>query len=100
MSTTPLRPRERDTLIQSLRAGVTPLLGAKHIQVGRDREIAAMEQSLDSVASGGSAFKLVIGEYGSGKTFFMNVVRGIAMERQLVVAHADLTFMNPSRRPG
>lgn len=95
MSHPPLRPRERDTLIQSLRAGVTPLLGAKHIQVGRDREIAAMEQSLDSVASGGSAFKLVIGEYGSGKTFFMNVVRGIAMERQLVVAHADL---NPSRR--
>ncbi len=95
MSLPPLRPRERDTLIQSLRAGVTPLLGAKYIQVGRDREIAAMEQSLDSVANGGSAFKLVIGEYGSGKTFFMNVVRGIAMERQLVVAHADL---NPSRR--
>jgi hypothetical protein len=37
----------------------------------------------------------VIGEYGSGKTFFMNLVRGSAMERQLVVAHADL---NPSRR--
>jgi hypothetical protein len=31
-----LRPRERDALIQALRAGVTPLLGARHIQVGRD----------------------------------------------------------------
>lgn len=38
---------------------------------------------------------MVIGEYGSGKTFFMNLVRGAAMERQLVIAHADL---NPSRR--
>ncbi len=95
MNTPDLRPRERDALIQSLRAGVTPLLGAKHIQVGRDAEMAAMETSLDRIASGGSVFKLVVGEYGAGKTFFMNVVRGSAMERQLVVAHADL---NPSRR--
>lgn len=89
------RPRERDALIQSLRAGVTPLLGARYIQVGRDAEIAALENNLDRIADGGSAFRLVIGEYGSGKTFFMNLVRGAAMERQLVVAHADL---NPSRR--
>ena len=91
----PLRPRERDALVQSLRAGVTPLLGARHIQVGRDAEIAALEKNLDHIADGGSAFRLVIGEYGSGKTFFMNLVRGAAMDRQLVVAHADL---NPSRR--
>ena len=90
-----LRPRERDALIQSLRAGVTPLLGSRHIQVGRDAEIAALEKNLDRIAEGGSVFRLVIGEYGSGKTFFMNLVRGAAMERQLVVAHADL---NPSRR--
>lgn len=95
MQTPPLRPRERDALIQSLRAGVTPLLGARHIQVGRDAEISALEKNLDHIADGGSAFRLVIGEYGSGKTFFMNLVRGAAMERQLVVAHADL---NPSRR--
>ncbi len=95
MTTPPLRPRVRDALIQSLRAGVTPLLGARHIQVGRDGEIAAVEQNLDHIADGGSAFRLVIGEYGSGKTFFMNLVRGAALERQLVVAHADL---NPSRR--
>ena len=95
MQISPLRPRERDALIQSLRAGVTPLLGARHIQVGRDAELAALEKNLDHIAEGGSAFRLVIGEYGSGKTFFMNLVRGAAMERQLVIAHADL---NPSRR--
>jgi hypothetical protein len=95
MSSPALRPREREALISSLRAGVTPLLGAQHIQVGRDAEIAALKTNLDHIADGGSAFRLVIGEYGSGKTFFMNLVRGVAMERQLVVAHADL---NPSRR--
>lgn len=95
MQLSALRPRERDALIQSLRAGVTPLLGARHIQVGRDAEIAALEKNLDHIADGGSAFRLVIGEYGSGKTFFMNLVRGEALDRQLLVAHADL---NPSRR--
>lgn len=95
MQTLVLRPREREALIQSLRAGVTPLLGARHIQVGRDAEIVALEKNLDHIADGGSAFRMVIGEYGSGKTFFMNLVRGAAMDRQLVVAHADL---NPSRR--
>ena len=95
MQISTLRPRERDALIQSLRAGVTPLLGARHIQVGRDAEIAALEKNLDRIADGGSAFRLVVGEYGSGKTFFMNLVRGAAIDRQLVVAHADL---NPSRR--
>jgi hypothetical protein len=90
-----LRPRERNALIQSLRAGVTPRLGARHIQVGRDAEIAALDKDLERIADGGSAFRLVIGEYGSGKTFFLNLLRGEAMERQLVVAHADL---NPGRR--
>ena len=90
-----LRPRERDALIQSLRAGVTPLLGSRHIQVGRDAEIVALGKNLDHIAEGGTAFRLVTGNYGSGKTFFMNLVRGAALERQLVVVHADL---NPSRR--
>lgn len=95
MNSTVLRPRDRDALIQSLRAGVTPRMGTKHIQVGRDAEIAALDKDLDRIAEGGAAFRLVIGEYGSGKTFFLNLVRGEAMARQLVVAHADL---NPGRR--
>lgn len=95
MTTPSLRPRERDSLIKSLRAGVTPRLGTRHIQVGRDAEIAALDQDMARIADGGAAFRLVIGEYGSGKTFFLNLVRGEAMDRQLVVAHADL---NPGRR--
>jgi len=90
-----LRPRERDSLIQALRAGVTPRVGARHIQVGRDAELVALDKDLDRIADGGSAFRLVIGDYGSGKTFFLNLVRSEAMDRQLVVANADL---NPGRR--
>lgn len=39
MNPSALRPRDRDALIQSLRAGVTPRMGTKHIQVGRDAEL-------------------------------------------------------------
>jgi hypothetical protein len=95
MNLPPLRARERDALIKSLRAGVTPRLGARHIQVGRDAEIGALDKDLERIADGGSVFRLLIGEYGSGKTFFLNLVRGAALDRQLVVAHADL---NPGRR--
>lgn len=91
----PIRPRERDAVIQSLRAGVVPRTGQHLIQVGRNQEIATMIKDIERVADGGSAFRLIIGEYGAGKTFFLNVVRSVAMEKKLVVVTADL---NPDRR--
>jgi hypothetical protein len=93
--TSPIRPKDRDTIIQSLRAGVVPRTGQHLVQVGRIHEIGALVSDIDRVADGGSAFRLVIGEYGAGKTFFLNLVRAVAMEKKLVVANADL---NPDRR--
>jgi hypothetical protein len=90
-----IRPRDRDTLIQALRAGVVPRVGQHLIQVGRGNEIDALVRDLGTIADGGTAFRLVIGEYGSGKTFFLNLVRAIALEKKLVATTADLT---PDRR--
>lgn len=90
-----IRPKDRDAVIQSLRAGVVPRTGQHLIQVGRVKEIETLVNDIDRVADGGSAFRIVVGEYGAGKTFFLNVVRAVALERKLVVASADL---NPDRR--
>ena len=90
-----IRPRERDAIIQSLRAGVTPRSGLQHIQVGRVREVEALIKDIDCIADGGSSFRLVIGEFGSGKTFFLQLIRSIALEKGLVTIHADLS---PDRR--
>lgn len=90
-----LRPRERDAIIQSLRAGVTPRTGLQHIQVGRVREIEALLKDIERIADGGSAFRLIIGEFGSGKSFFLQLIRTIALEKGLVTIHADLS---PDRR--
>lgn len=92
---TAIRPKDRDVVIQSLRAGVVPRSGQHLIQVGRTREIETLIGDIDRVADGGSTFRLVIGEYGAGKTFFLNLVRAVALEKKLVVATADL---NPDRR--
>jgi hypothetical protein len=93
--TTPIRPKDRDAVIQSLRAGVVPRRGQHLIQVGRVREIETLIGDLDRIADGGSAFRVVIGEYGAGKTFFLNLVRAMALEKKAVVCSADL---NPDRR--
>lgn len=90
-----IRAKERDAIIQSLKSGVTPKVGIQHIQVGRVNELKAMIQDIERITDGGSAFRLIIGEYGSGKTFFLSVVRAIALERKLVTVNADLS---PDRR--
>lgn len=90
-----IKSKDRDAVIQSLRAGVVPRVGQHLIQVGRAKEIEALIQNIDRIADGGSTFKVVIGEYGAGKTFFLNLIRAIGMEKKLVTMHADL---NPDRR--
>jgi hypothetical protein len=90
-----IKSRDRDTILNALRAGVVPRIGLQHIQVGRQREIEAMVKDIDRVADGGAAMRFVIGEYGAGKTFFLFLVRQIALQKKLVVAQADL---GPDRR--
>jgi hypothetical protein len=90
-----IRPKDRDALIQALRAGVVPNVGQHLIQVGRANEIESLLKDLERVAVGGTAFRLIIGEYGSGKTFFLNLIRAIGLEKKLVATSADL---NPDRR--
>lgn len=90
-----IRPKERDIIIQSLRGGVVPRLGLQHIQVGRNEELKSFVKNIETMVDGGTAFRMVIGEYGSGKSFFLSLVRSIALEKGLVVMNADLS---PTKR--
>lgn len=91
----PIKMRDRDTILGALRAGVVPRLGLQHIQVGRQRELEALVQDIDRIAHGGASIRFVVGDYGAGKTFFLFLIRQIALQRKLVVAQADLS---PDRR--
>ena len=90
-----IRPKERETIIQSLRSGVVPRIGLQHIQVGRSEELKSFVKDVETIADGGASFRIVIGDYGSGKTFFLSLVRNIALEKGLVTMNADLS---PSKR--
>jgi len=88
--------RVTSAIIQSLGAGVVPRVGLEHIAVGRKSEITVLLNDLDSVvAEGGASFRLILGRYGSGKTFLNQLTRNYALQRDFVVADADLS---PTRR--
>jgi hypothetical protein len=57
--------------------------------------VKALMRDVDRIEDGGSAVRFIIGEYGSGKTFLLQLVRSAALEKGLVTMHADLA---PDRR--
>jgi len=84
-----------NNLLASLTAGVVPRSGAPYIAIGRREEIGSLLDNLDTVAEGGAACRFIIGRYGSGKSFLIQLVRGYALDRGFICADADLS---PERR--
>ena len=84
-----------NTLLTSLTAGVVPRVGAPYIAIGRREEIDSLLDNLDEVKEGGAACRFLIGRYGSGKSFLIQLIRGYALERGFICADADLS---PERR--
>lgn len=79
------------TLLSSLSGGVVPRVGAPYIAIGRNDEIEALTNSLDRVADGEGSTKFIIGRYGSGKSFLIQLSRGYALDRGFVTADCDLS---------
>ena len=83
------------TLLHSAGSGVVPRFGLEYIAIGRKEEINAIAQDLHFIEEGGSAFRFVIGRYGSGKSFLLQLIRNHCLERGFITADADLS---PERR--
>lgn len=83
------------TVIGSLRAGVVPRVGLEYIAVGRRDEIKALLDDAAIIQDGGASFRFIVGRYGSGKSFMLQIIRNYVMDRGFIVADADLS---PERR--
>ena len=83
------------TLLTSISAGVVPRTGAPYIAIGRTEEISALLSDLENVAEGAATMRFIIGKYGSGKSFLLQLIRTSAVEKGFVCADADLS---PERR--
>lgn len=87
MSLSPVRRRE---ILTALRQGSVPSGNLDVLAVGIDRFAPTVDDELDAVIGGGSVFKAVRGEYGSGKTFFARWVQQRAMRKGLAVAEVQV----------
>jgi hypothetical protein len=65
-----ISPQRRQEIIDALRRGTVPRNSLDAFAVGLGGFEAALDEELRKVASVGSVFKAVRGEYGCGKTFF------------------------------
>ncbi|MEU7759091.1 BREX system ATP-binding protein BrxD [Micromonospora aurantiaca (nom. illeg.)] len=84
----PVRRRE---VIDALRRGAVPSAGLDLFAVGLDRFVGAVGEDLETVAAGGSVFKAIRGEYGSGKTFFTRWIAERAKRANLATAEVQIS---------
>ncbi len=87
--------RIASAVINSLKGGVVPRVGLPYIAVGRETEINALLHDVDIISDGGASFRFIVGKFGSGKSFLLQTVRNYVMDKNFVVADADLS---PERR--
>ena len=83
--------RIENSIINALQGGVVPRVGLGYIAVGREQEIKALLKDIEIIQEGGSTFRFLTGDYGSGKTFLLQTIKEHVMAKGFVVADADLS---------
>jgi hypothetical protein len=86
-----LRPKEAASIVNALAGGVVPHIGLQHITVGRAYETKAIVESLNNVSSGNSEIRFWIGNFGSGKSFMLQLIEALAIKTNFVVSTVDFT---------
>ncbi|MCK6576728.1 MAG: ATP-binding protein [Anaerolineae bacterium] len=81
-------------IIETLGQSGTPSSkGVSYYNVGNESLLAAIDSHYlgSYLADGGAVFKLVVGDYGSGKSHFLYCVRDRAWQRNFAVSKVDLS---------
>jgi P-loop Domain of unknown function (DUF2791) len=87
-------PRLARQIIEVLGQSGTPLSkGVSYYNVGNESLLSAIDSHYlgSYLADGGAVFKLVVGDYGSGKSHFLYCVRDRAWERNFAVSRVELS---------
>ncbi len=73
--------------------GIPPEYGFQFFSAGLDTYLSVIKDEYLStfIKQGGSAFKMVVGVYGGGKTHFLYSIRDIAWEQNFVVSYVSLS---------
>jgi P-loop Domain of unknown function (DUF2791) len=87
-------PRLARQIIETLGQSGTPMpRGVSYYNVGNESLLNAIDTHYlgSYLADGGAVFKLVVGDYGSGKSHFLYCVRDRAWQRDFAVSKVDLS---------
>lgn len=73
--------------------GTPPTRGIQYFNTGNRSLLNALEEFYLSsyLQDGGAAYKMVVGDYGSGKSHFLYCLRDLAWEHNFAVAKVDLS---------
>lgn len=82
-------------IINALRNGTVPAEGTSYFAVGIDKELEQIEEQLNYIKNEKTAFKFIIGDYGSGKTFFSTCVREKSFRKNFVVSSVTISQEAP-----
>jgi len=77
-------------IINALKNGVVPDYDLELLSVGRDREIQEFVRCFEITAGGSGAVKFLNGEYGSGKSFLINVIKQNAVKNNFIVSRIQV----------
>ncbi|MDQ5851050.1 MAG: DUF2791 family P-loop domain-containing protein, partial [Chloroflexota bacterium] len=90
--------RARQTL-EALRLGIVPVQDVETLTIGLEAERVSLERALLRSKERGGDVQAVIGDYGFGKSHFIELAARRALREQFVVAVAslDLVEVPPSR---
>lgn len=86
-----ISPQRREEIIDALRRGTVPRSSLDAFAVGLERFESSLDAELEKVASGGSQFKAVRGEYGCGKTFFSRWLADRARKAGFATSEAQIS---------
>lgn len=87
--------RIANIIMNSLKGGVVPKNGVRHITVGRKDEIDALLKDAEIIEDGGSTFRFIVGKFGSGKSFLIQAFKTYILEKGYICMETDLS---PERR--
>lgn len=97
METSPIRetPVQLDrgaalTIVESLRSGTVSRKLTGSYNVGRAKYLDAMADDLDFIADGGYKFRILVGDWGYGKTHLLSLLAGRAVAAGFAVSHVEL----------
>ena len=86
--------------IEALRYGVVPQKRIRELSAGLDGERASLHRAFDEVAQAGGDVRVILGEYGTGKSHFFELAAQEALERNFLVAMTSLDVREvPPNRP-